>query len=87
MFAALFPIFGVLAAWWAERWGKGLPPQRRTTLGYVVLMVVMVAGIAYRTGPALDLMARQPGCGRYLAIGTHVPMYWGRASQLRSGSG
>ena len=56
MFASLFPIFGVLAAWWAERWGEGLSPQRPTPLGYLVLGVVMAAGLAYHAGPTMELL-------------------------------
>ena len=53
MFAALFPIFGVLSSALAERWGVGLPAHRPTTLGYAALVAVVVGGIAYHAGPTM----------------------------------
>ena len=37
MFGALLPVFGLLAAWLAERWGVGLPNPQPARLGYTAI--------------------------------------------------
>ena len=61
MFGALFFVYGVLASWWAEGWGKGLPSQRPSRVGYLVLSAIMVGGLARLTGPAVDLLRSYRG--------------------------
>jgi hypothetical protein len=61
MFGALFLIYGLFASWWAERWGKGLPSQRPTRVGYLVLSAIMVGGLARLAGPAMDVLRSYRG--------------------------
>lgn len=56
MFGTMFLLFGLVASWWAERLGMGLPEPRPSTTGYVVLAVVTIAGIATIAGDVATLL-------------------------------
>jgi hypothetical protein len=60
MFGALFPTFGLVASWLAEKWGAGLPEPKPTKVGYLVISGVMIAGFAALADLTLDILRSQP---------------------------
>jgi hypothetical protein len=56
MYAAMFLLFGLAASRWAERLGRGLPEPRPTRVGYSVVGLATVLGLATVVPPIADLL-------------------------------